>query len=1215
MAKFIYQPETTYRCFIASIAYRWWNFFYRLKPLVMKPALRLLLLGCCLTALPAHSQIVSWQHLNGPFGGHGEVYAGKQGYIFMALHDNVLYRSADNGITWQKMPPTPADIWYWPLTVAPDGNLYAGKIETLYRSVDQGQTWGQIGSVYHDIITALPSGEMLVATAFPKEIKRSTDGGQTWATVSSGIDAAGGFAYDSATDVVYAWSSKSGPADSLDHVLRSTDQGQTWTVMLARINLEPFQMAFAPNGSIFVGGSDLLWRSTDNGANWTALEPAMSSDNYQQMHIAALPTGRLLAFEWYLSKYSDDNGATWQPLEDGVGNVFSHYTVLPNGTVFAQRGYNSLHRSTDNGQTWTFAANGVLRSSVSTLQHIDEARMLALTLDGLFYSEDSGSSWTLIWTEINGRNSYLDGSLMLSLASDGTWYLWNGVEVIKFTNEGQDHTILNTGTVASAGGNFNGLWTNPYQNGTLYIASSDGLHRSVDGGSNWNFINSFSPAKLFFLTDGSLLANQGNTTFKSTDGGATWLPLARPPISYVAPTDEVYSLDNSTPALFYSPDGGLTWDSTAISSNATLSEHLTVNTAGYLFLLGGFEGIVFRSVDNGRTFNPLPQAAVSTNYGDKITLNSSQHLFQTVQEAGIYRSSNPTTQVKLLSGNIFHDLNDDCALANPDTVYPGRLLKATSNNETVYGYTNPTGRYTLPINAGSYQLKVVMPQDYWLSCNGAVSIPASPAIGVVDSAHVGLRIAVECPYAEVNITAPFLRRCFPSQVYVNYRNSGTVPAQNAYLEITLDSSLLFNNASLPVAAQHGFTYQFLLGNLAVNQTGVLTLNCTPSCNAPLGYVHCLTAHIFPDTLCPPLHTPQLRTSAVCLGDSIQLRIENVGAAAMTAPQSWYAFDQSNFFPPYATLGFGEVQLPAGGSFVTRLPALYPTVDFTVRQDPQYPYNTSSTTTIRGCAPGSNEPLSIINEDEEGPATDAFCQRNIGAFDPNDKTGFPAGLAAPGFIEREQSLEYLIRFQNTGTDTAFNITVRDTLSVLLDPASVEVVASSQPCQLRLTPEGVVLFSFEHIMLPDSNTNEPASHGFVQFRIRQQPNNSFGSTIHNRAAIYFDFNTPVLTNTTRHTVGIPVVTGTQQAPTSALATVQCSPNPFHTTTTLTLKNAPSAADGFLLELFDTAGKQQRQLRFSGEQTTWQRGDLPDGLYYYVVKMADSGAVVGSGSVVMQ
>ncbi len=1176
----------------------------------MKNFFYLLLLGCCLIALPLRSQNFSWQQLGGPFGGGSKVYAGKQGFLFMIFQDNVLYRSGDNGDSWQKMPPTPANIWYWPLVVAPDGNLYAGQNDKLYRSTDNGETWNQISTIYQDKITALPSGEILVSDS--GEIKRSTDNGQNWTTVYSGLNTSGGFAYDPATDAVYTWRGSLG-ADNLAKVIRSTDHGQTWSVIFTQTGVQPSQMAFAPNGTIFIGSIDLIWRSTNNGTSWTSINPALSN-SLADVQIAALATGRLLAFSNFRSKYSDDNGDTWQVFADNVGNPFSDFTVLSDGTLFALRNSHdgSLHRSTDNGTTWTFSANGILHSFVTTLQHIDETHMLALTWDGLFYSKDSGDSWKLVWSEITAGNSFVIGEGHgLSIGPDGAWYLWNDFNLIKFTNEGQQHTLLNVPIPHLY--DYNGLWANPYQNGVVYLSTWDGHYRSVDGGENWVFVNSFDMNGLAFLSDGSLLANNPSM-HKSVDGGNTWIPFSDYLLYSISPTGGLYAVDNTASILYYSPDNGFTWDSITRDLPTQWPGKMIINSSGYMYVFNNLNSTVYRSVDHGLTFNPLPQASEENIvYYDQISLNSSQYLFQKTRNNGIYRTTNPTTQVKLLTGSIFRDINDDCALANPDTLYPGRLLKATKNSEVVYGYTNPAGHYILPVNTGNYQLKIETPNDYWASCNGAVNIPSNNAIGIIDSADVGLKVVTECPYAEVNITAPFLRRCFPGQVYVHYRNTGTIPAQDAYLEITIDSSLIFNSASLPVAVQNGATYKFLLGNLAVDQKGVLILHCTPSCDAPLGYTHCLKAHIFPDELCPALNTPHLRTSATCLGDSLQLRIENVGTANMSAPQSWYALDPNDFQPPYNMLANGEIQLPAGGSFVTSLPAIYPTIDFVARQDPQYPFNTNSTTIIRGCAPDSNDPLSIVNEDEEGPSTDVFCQQNIGAHDPNEKIGFPAGLTDQGFIEQEQSLQYLIRFQNTGTDTAFNITVRDTLSVLLDPASVEILASSSPCQLRLTPSGVLLYSFENILLPDSNINEPASHGFVQFRIRQQPDNPFGSAIHNRAAIYFDYNAPVLTNTTLHTVGIPVVTAIKQ-PIMPLATVQCSPNPFHTTTILTLKNAPSIPGGFLLELFDTAGKQQRQWKFNGEQFTLQRGDLPNGMYNYVVKMAD-GKIVGSGSVVVQ
>ncbi|MEO1450629.1 MAG: PKD domain-containing protein, partial [Bacteroidota bacterium] len=63
---------------------------------------------------------------------------------------------------------------------------------------------------------------------------------------------------------------------------------------------------------------------------------------------------------------------------------------------------------------------------------------------------------------------------------------------------------------------------------------------------------------------------------------------------------------------------------------------------------------------------------------------------------------------------------------------------------------------------------------------------------------------------------------------------------------------------------------------------------------------------------------------------------------------------------------------------------------------------------------------------------------VGAYDPNDKQVSPAGEGGNGdevLIENfDGNLRYTVRFQNTGTDTAFYVVIRDELDPDLDPAS-------------------------------------------------------------------------------------------------------------------------------------------------------------------------------------
>jgi len=71
-------------------------------------------------------------------------------------------------------------------------------------------------------------------------------------------------------------------------------------------------------------------------------------------------------------------------------------------------------------------------------------------------------------------------------------------------------------------------------------------------------------------------------------------------------------------------------------------------------------------------------------------------------------------------------------------------------------------------------------------------------------------------------------------------------------------------------------------------------------------------------------------------------------------------------------------------------------------------------------------------------------------------------------------------------------------------------------IQVDEQGVMSFVFDNIMLPDSNSDEPGSHGYITYQIQQQPNLKPGDHFTNQAHIYFDFNAPIATNTTLNTI---------------------------------------------------------------------------------------------------
>ena len=153
------------------------------------------------------------------------------------------------------------------------------------------------------------------------------------------------------------------------------------------------------------------------------------------------------------------------------------------------------------------------------------------------------------------------------------------------------------------------------------------------------------------------------------------------------------------------------------------------------------------------------------------------------------------------------------------------------------------------------------------------------------------------------------------------------------------------------------------------------------------------------------------------------------------------------------------------------------------------------------------------DDNVADNTTSGIQIVTGSYDPNDKQVWnESSVNADGFIEPEDSvLQYLIRCQNTGTDTAFNIYIRDTLDVNLDPATLEIIDASHNYQISVDGPGYVEFSFPNILLVDSATNEPGSNAHIEYTIKRRPGLPLGTQLDNTAHIYFDFNDPIVTNT--------------------------------------------------------------------------------------------------------
>jgi len=148
------------------------------------------------------------------------------------------------------------------------------------------------------------------------------------------------------------------------------------------------------------------------------------------------------------------------------------------------------------------------------------------------------------------------------------------------------------------------------------------------------------------------------------------------------------------------------------------------------------------------------------------------------------------------------------------------------------------------------------------------------------------------------------------------------------------------------------------------------------------------------------------------------------------------------------------------------------------------------------------------------------------------------------------------------------------------------------------------------LPDSTSNEPGSHGHIQFRINKLNAASVGQVIENTAYIYFDFNEPVITNTAMNTYVIPT-TIAEEMNTTGLVSVY--PNPFNTTTTFVI-NSDKTNEAYTFELYDVLGKKVNELtNITSKQFNVVRDGLENGMYFY--KIYTSEKVIGNGKLIIK
>lgn len=427
-----------------------------------------------------------------------------------------FYQSTDGGNTFTEINaglPAPADINRYKMAVSPDeadyvylvaGNSGGSDFNGLYRSTNAGNSFSLI----------LDSPNI-----FGYETDGSGTDGQSWYDLALAVNPNDG------NDVVIGGINVWRYLDfyNNDGILDSLEIMSQWTSgnSIGYVHADIHDLAYFGN-NLYCGSDGLITKSTDNGENWTDLTQGIAIMQFYEIAISSSSPNLVIGG-------SQDNGTnvyfgndTWV---HGIGadgmncqiNSFDDnilYGAIQNGGIYKSTnggnsfsfligsdnfsesgawvtpyeldpidpntiyvGYNNIHKSTDNGTSWTSLTSFAGTNSTMRVLKIapsDNNYIYAIQNNNTFYkSSDAGTTWTNIGSGLPNL-SYTD----IAIDPSNPQRLW-----VSLSGYNSNEKVYYSGNGGNTWSNYSaGLPNIPANTIEYFPGSADGLFIGMDIG-------------------------------------------------------------------------------------------------------------------------------------------------------------------------------------------------------------------------------------------------------------------------------------------------------------------------------------------------------------------------------------------------------------------------------------------------------------------------------------------------------------------------------------------------------------------------------------------------------------------------------------------------------------------------------------------------------------------------------------------------------------
>jgi len=782
-------------------------------------------------------------------------------------------------------------------------------------------------------------------------------------------------------------------------------------------------------------------------------------------------------------------------------------------------------------QTWEkYGKSG--NGGLGDVVFVSKSRGFILGTNKVMMTTDTGKSWTRI------LSSYSQFSrIMFADANVGYIIGYNDL-VLKTTDGGDNWALKRTG---NSDDDLITLFAKDKD--TLYVLGPDDLDNykygnyleySYNGGTTWGRRSTGSTNTIrsmyMWNKNKGLMSSLTGGVFQTKDGfvnyNVNW--NANNVIDTRVIKDSVVVVVGLNGKILRSSNYGDNWKTiTSGTSENLMGLHFANDSIG---MACGEKGVILYTNNGGLSWAKMTSKTSLTIWKVFVlnkyyawavgysTNGDSVDIFKFGSEKYIEQNINN------VRGTVTADVIKNCKKDSKETGPSGVLIKAVPGPYYTYSLLNGTYDLVIP-DTGNYTISAILPSKYGGDKNQCDTLRShSVYFKSFENAANGKNFFFKADSAvklEINIATSRKRRCALNNNTITYKNIGFKTIDSAIIQLFPSQYNEIVKANKSYKKTNGVV-TFKVGKLLPGEGGEIHVLDSVFCNDPniRGLTACMRVLITPFVFVENTvwDSSWVKAKIDCFKDSIAIiKLVNDGKKPMGDSATLNLFLDENMVSSL------KYKLASKDSIKFEMDPMGKLVFMETKLVKQHPYLEHLRVFKERCGDSAgffSKQQVIKHALQEYPSfEDEACVVIRDSYDPNDISVSPEGLGSKHYIKNENKLRYTIRFQNTGTDTAYNVTILDTLPASLNIASLEMLGGSHAYTHKFLNESnhyILKIDFKNIFLVDSFTNEKLSHGFISFDVKLSDSLKKNTRIENFVDIYFDFNEPVRTNTAFNTL---------------------------------------------------------------------------------------------------